>query len=66
MKFFKLELINRENNYNKMFNAAPNIGTLNLLENKVRMVWKVATKAAINREKYFEAELRLRGIFLYN
>lgn len=35
MKFFKLELINRENNYNKMFNATPNIGTLNVLENKV-------------------------------
>jgi hypothetical protein len=34
MKFFKLELINRENNYNKMFNVNPNIGTLNVLENK--------------------------------
>ena len=29
LKFFKLELINRENNYNKMFNANPNIGILN-------------------------------------
>jgi len=29
MKFFKLELINRENNYNKMFNANPNVGIMN-------------------------------------
>lgn len=29
MKFFKLELINRENNYNKMFNSNPNVGVLN-------------------------------------
>ena len=28
LKFFKLELINRENNYNKMFNATPNVGVL--------------------------------------
>ena len=33
MKFFKLELINRENSYNKMFNAQPNVGTLNLIDN---------------------------------
>ena len=35
MKFFKLELINREQNYNKIFNANPHIGVLNPLENKV-------------------------------
>ena len=35
MKFFKLELINRENNYNKMFNANPNVGVLNPFEQKV-------------------------------
>ncbi len=32
MKFFKLELINRENNYNKMFNANPNVGIMNPME----------------------------------
>lgn len=32
MKFFKLELINRENNYNKVFNANPNVGIMNPLE----------------------------------
>lgn len=36
MKFFKLELINREQNYNKIFNANPHIGVLNPLENKVK------------------------------
>lgn len=35
MKFFKLELINREMNYNKIFNANPHVGVLNPLENKV-------------------------------
>jgi hypothetical protein len=33
MKWFKLELINRENNYNKMFNANPNVGVLDPLAN---------------------------------
>ncbi len=28
MKFFKLELVNRENNFNKLFNANPNVGVL--------------------------------------
>lgn len=32
MKFFKLELINRENNYNKVFNANPNVGIMNPLD----------------------------------
>ena len=32
LKFFKLELLNREDNYNKMFNANPNVGVLNPLE----------------------------------
>ncbi len=41
MKFFKLELINREMNYNKIFNANPHVGVLNPLENKVRLhfIW---------------------------
>lgn len=34
MKFFKLELINRENNFNKVFNANPNVGTLDPNEYK--------------------------------
>eukprot|EP00927_Polykrikos_kofoidii_P017576 TRINITY_DN18020_c0_g1_i2.p1 TRINITY_DN18020_c0_g1~~TRINITY_DN18020_c0_g1_i2.p1 ORF type:complete len:1107 (-),score=322.83 TRINITY_DN18020_c0_g1_i2:160-3327(-) len=29
MKFFKLELVNREQNYNKVFGAAPLVGTMN-------------------------------------
>ena len=38
MKFFKLELVNREHNYNKIFNANPHIGVLNPLENKVKTI----------------------------
>jgi len=34
LKFFKLELRNRENNYNKMFNANPNVGILDPFEAK--------------------------------
>ena len=34
-KFYKLELVNREQSYNKMFNANPNVGVLDPLENKV-------------------------------
>ena len=36
MKFYKLELINREENYNKVFGAAPNVGVLNPLANSKR------------------------------
>jgi len=35
MKFFKLELQNREGNFNKMFNAAPNVGVMNPFDQKV-------------------------------
>ena len=31
MKFYKLELINREENFNKMFGTTPNVGVLNPL-----------------------------------
>lgn len=31
MKFYKLELINREDSYNKMFGSNPNVGVLNPL-----------------------------------
>ncbi|MEE4247688.1 MAG: hypothetical protein V2I33_19975 [Kangiellaceae bacterium] len=34
MKFYKLELINREDNYNKVFGANPNVGVLNPLAHK--------------------------------
>ena len=29
MKFYKLELINREQSYNQMFGTTPNVGVLN-------------------------------------
>lgn len=31
MKFYKLELINREESYNNMFGRAPNVGVMNPL-----------------------------------
>lgn len=34
MKFYKLELINREENYNKVFGATPNVGFLNPFKKK--------------------------------
>ena len=36
MKFYKLELVNRENNFNKVFNAQPNIGLMNPFDLKVK------------------------------
>lgn len=45
LKFYKLELINRENVYNKMFNANPNVGILDPFEAKMvqfRFTQKVA------------------------
>jgi len=35
LKVFKLELINREESYNKMFNTNPLVGVFNVLDNKV-------------------------------
>lgn len=35
LKVFKLELINREENYNKMFGGNPLVGVYNPLDNKV-------------------------------
>jgi len=34
MKFYKLELINREENYNKIFGAHPVVGIFNPLDKK--------------------------------
>jgi len=34
MKFYKLELINRDSNFNKMFGTTPNVGVLNPLAGK--------------------------------
>lgn len=30
-KYFQMELVNRETNFNKMFNVMPNVGTINPL-----------------------------------
>ena len=33
MKYYKLELINREENYNKTFNRRPTVGKIDMLFN---------------------------------
>jgi hypothetical protein len=33
-----MELVNRENNYNKMFNAVPNIGLINPLNALTKVI----------------------------
>ncbi|KAL4231837.1 hypothetical protein ACF0H5_009413 [Mactra antiquata] len=35
-KFFQMELVNRETNFNKVFSASPNVGVLNPLDTKKR------------------------------
>ena len=35
LKVYKLELINREENYNKMFNSQPIVGVMNVLGDRV-------------------------------
>lgn len=37
LRLYRLELVNRENNYNKMFNANPNVGTLDPISFKVNL-----------------------------
>jgi len=38
MKFYKLELINREHSYNTMFGTNPNVGIMNPLGAKVNAI----------------------------
>ncbi|XP_051469965.1 protein FAM184A isoform X2 [Apus apus] len=39
-KFYQLELVNRETNYNKIFNASPNVGVINPLVKVISPAWK--------------------------
>ncbi|XP_071597158.1 protein FAM184A isoform X3 [Heliangelus exortis] len=39
-KFYQLELVNRETNYNKIFNASPNVGVINPLVKVISPSWK--------------------------
>ena len=38
-KYFQMELLNRENNFNKMFNASPNIGIINPLNANTKVTY---------------------------
>jgi len=42
-RYFQMELVNRENNFNKMFNVMPNVGTINplLANTKVNSFYKI-------------------------
>ncbi len=37
-KYFQMELMNRENNFNKMFNTAPNVGVINPLNANTKVI----------------------------
>ena len=45
-RYFQMELLNRENNFNKIFNNAPNIGVINPLNanTKVNLILKLRKK----------------------
>ena len=34
-RYYQMELVNRETNFNKVFNTAPNVGVMNPLQQKV-------------------------------
>lgn len=46
MKFFKLELLNREENFNKMFNRTPNVGVMQVVKPKAPATGSTPTAAA--------------------
>ncbi|MFN9905375.1 MAG: hypothetical protein ACK56F_04520, partial [bacterium] len=56
MKFYKLELQNRESNFNKMFNANPNVGVLNPFDQKVidllfrKIIYSLLLKNLLNNK----------------
>ena len=50
LKFFKLELINRENNFNKLFNANPNIGVLDPMQAKTVIILFLFLETKSERE----------------
>ncbi|XP_046877089.1 protein FAM184A isoform X4 [Hypomesus transpacificus] len=43
-KFYQLELVNRETNFNKVFNTSPNVGVINPLIKQKRKIEKSATR----------------------
>ena len=61
MKFYKLELKNRENNFNKMFNAAPNIGVMNPLE---KVPFKCRKLTFSRPPKRFKAKSPPKNLFI--
>ena len=69
LKFFKLELINRENNFNKLFNANPNVGVLNPLEAMTVIfiiISETAAKALIKSSKCNNIDQEIYQVKLRN
>ena len=66
MKFYKLELINREDNYNKMFGSKPVIGVYNPLKEKVSVNINYRKKKQIHQRKAMQQlEKRRNNITFY-
>ena len=42
-KFYQMELVNRETNFNKVFTSSPNVGVLDPRSNKVPIRFIVST-----------------------
>ena len=51
MKFYKLELINRENSYNNMFGNNPNVGLMNPVGLNAKQMTKAPTGVPISKVK---------------
>lgn len=51
MKFYKLELVNREKSYNEMFGANPNVGVLNPHAAKVLIKSNMYRKQLVEQQR---------------
>ena len=58
-KHYRLELVNREENFNKMFNASPNVGFMNPIGmSKVRLSSLVGSSASVTLYQKTAAKLK--------
>lgn len=58
MKFYKLELLNREENYNKIFGSKPVVGVLNPLDYKVQININMEFNSDLETSNYRKARER--------
>lgn len=50
MKFYKLELVNREKNYNKLFGNSPNVGLMDVLPEPATIGRKSTKRTSKNQQ----------------